>query len=87
MEIKVLGPGCPNCERLEQDLMSLMTELQVKADLEHVRNPLEISEYGVMGMPGLVVNGQIKCTGKVPSREQLKTWLLEAVGKLSPADR
>jgi small redox-active disulfide protein 2 len=79
--IKVLGPGCPNCERLEHDLMALMTELDISADLEHVRDPAEISRYGMMAMPALVINGKVKAAGKVPGKGTLKTWLLEAVGK------
>jgi len=79
--IKVLGPGCPNCERLERDLMALMTELTISADLEHVRDPTEISRFGMMAMPALVINGKVKAAGKVPAKAALKTWLLEAAGK------
>ncbi|MFZ1201010.1 MAG: thioredoxin family protein, partial [Desulfobacterales bacterium] len=77
VQIKVVGPGCPNCDRLEQDLMALMVELQLKADLEHVRDPLEIGTYGVMAMPALVINGKVKAAGKVPSKGTIKEWLLE----------
>ena len=80
VQIKVLGPGCPNCERLEQDLMALMAELQMKADLEHVRDPVEIGSYGVMSMPALVINGKIKAAGRMPSKGTIKQWLLEARG-------
>jgi small redox-active disulfide protein 2 len=80
VQIKVLGPGCPNCERLEQDLMALMVELQIKADLEHVRDPVEIGTYGVMAMPALVINGKVKAAGSVPSKGTIKQWLLEAQG-------
>ena len=52
VQIKVLGPGCPNCERLEQDLMALMAELQIKADLEHVRDPVEIGTLRCDGHAG-----------------------------------
>ena len=79
--IKVLGPGCPNCERLERDLMALMTELNISADLEHVRDPAEISRYGMMAMPALVINGKVKAAGKIPAKATLKAWLLEAAGK------
>ena len=78
VQIKVLGPGCPNCERLEQDLMALMAELQIKADLEHLRDPVEIGTYGVMAMPALVINGKVKAAGRVPSKGTIKEWLLEA---------
>ncbi len=78
LQIKVLGPGCPNCERLEQDLMSLMAELKIKADLEHVRDPVEIGTFGVMAMPALVINGNVMAAGRMPSRGILKEWLLKA---------
>ena len=77
IQIRVLGQGCPNCERLVQDLMVLLTEMKISADLEHVRNPLEISRYGIHAMPALVINGQVKATGKVPSKSDLKDWLRE----------
>jgi len=79
--IKVLGPGCPNCERLERDLMALMAELDIRADLEHVRDPAEISRFGMMAMPALVINGKVKAAGKIPAKATLKTWLLEAARK------
>ena len=77
LEIKVLGPGCPRCEKLEQDLMAMMAELNISAGLEHVRDPLEIASYGVMGSPSLIINGQVKAVGAVPPKNKLKEWLLE----------
>lgn len=77
LEIKVLGPGCPRCEKLEQDLMAMMAELNIAADLEHVRDPIEIANYGVMGSPGLIINGEVKAVGSVPPKNKLKEWLLE----------
>jgi len=78
LEIKVLGPGCPRCEKLEQDLMAMMAELNIAAGLEHVRDPVEIGSYGVMGTPGLIINGQVKAVGSVPPKNKLKEWLMEA---------
>ena len=78
MEIKVLGPGCPRCEKLEQDLMVMMAELNIAAELEHVRDPIEIASYGVMGSPALIINGEVKAVGSVPPKNKLKEWLLEA---------
>jgi len=78
LEIKVLGPGCPRCEKLEQDLMAMIAELNIAADLEHVRDPLVIAGYGVMGSPGLIINGEVKAVGTVPPPNKLKEWLMEA---------
>jgi small redox-active disulfide protein 2 len=81
MQIKVLGPGCPDCERLERDLMTVMTELNLPADLDHVRDVKEIACYGVMGNPALVINGKVVAVGRVPSKNQLKEWLKAASKK------
>jgi hypothetical protein len=78
LEIKVLGPGCPSCEKLEQDLMAMMAELNIAAGFEHVRDPLEIGNFGVIGMPALIINGEVKASGSVPPKSKLKEWLLEA---------
>jgi hypothetical protein len=78
LEIKVLGPGCPRCEKLEQDLMAMMAELNIAAGFEHVRDPIEIASYGVMGSPALIINGEVKTVGSIPPKNKLKEWLLEA---------
>lgn len=75
LQIKVLGPGCASCDKLEQDLMAVMAELDLPADLEHVRDVKEIACYGVMGSPALVINGKVVAAGRVPSKSQLREWL------------
>ncbi|UCD83145.1 MAG: thioredoxin family protein [Desulfobacterales bacterium] len=82
MEIKVLGPGCARCNQLEQDLMAVMAEMNLPADIEHVTDALEISSYGVMGTPALIVNGEVKAVGSVPPKIKLKRWLQEAARKI-----
>jgi Thioredoxin domain len=77
--VQVLGPGCPNCERLGREVMELMVEMNLAADFEHVRDPLEIGRFGVMGMPALVINGQVKAVGNVPSKAKIRNWFEEAV--------
>lgn len=81
IQIKVLGLGCPSCDKLEQDLMEVMAELNLPADLDHVRDVKEIACYGVMGNPALVINGKVVVVGRVPSKNQLKEWLKAAVKK------
>jgi len=75
VEIKVLGPGCASCNQLEQDLIAVMTELEMAADLEHVTDIAEIGSYGVMGTPALVINREVKAVGSVPPKPKLKRWL------------
>jgi small redox-active disulfide protein 2 len=77
MEIKVLGPGCVQCDRLEQELMHVMAETGIMADIEHIRDIKEIGRYGVMGTPALLINGKVKSVGKVPPKNRLKEWLKE----------
>jgi small redox-active disulfide protein 2 len=82
LEIKVLGPGCTRCNQLEQDLMTVMAEMNLPADIEHVTDTVEISNYGVMGTPALIVNGEVKAVGSVPPKIKLKKWLQEAAAKV-----
>ncbi len=77
-EIKVLGAGCPNCDKLEMTLMELIEEMGVTADLEHVRDMKEIASYGVMGSPALVINRKVKAVGSVPPKSKLKELILKA---------
>ncbi|VVS92294.1 thioredoxin family protein [Desulfoluna spongiiphila] len=77
VEIKVLGPGCPQCERLERWVITVMTETGIEADLDHVRDLKEIASYGVMGTPALIINREVKAVGKVPSKATLTAWLTE----------
>jgi len=81
LQIRVLGPGCPSCDKLEKDLMEVMAELNLPADLDHVRDVKEIACYGVMGNPALVINGKVVAVGRVPSKTQLKEWLRTASKK------
>ena len=78
LEIKVLGPGCPQCNRLEKELMEVMAEMNLVADVEHITNIKEIGRYGVMGTPALIVNGKVKSVGSVPPRNKIIGWLKEA---------
>ena len=78
IQIKVLGPGCVQCDRLEQELMQVMAESGTIADIEHIRDLKEIGRYGVMGTPALIIDGKVKSVGRVPPKNKLKEWLKEA---------
>ncbi|MCF8078394.1 MAG: thioredoxin family protein [Desulfobacterales bacterium] len=78
LQVKVLGPGCPNCEKLEQDLMAISVEMNLPIDLEHVRDPEQIAEYGMMAMPALVIGKEVKAAGRAPTKATLKKWLEQA---------
>ncbi|OPX87245.1 MAG: hypothetical protein A4E53_02562 [Pelotomaculum sp. PtaB.Bin104] len=72
MEIKVLGAGCANCNKLEQMVIEVLDELNEKTSIAHVKDFKEIASYGVMRTPALVINGQVKFAGMVPSKDKLK---------------
>ena len=73
--IRVLGQGCPNCDRLTMEVMASLTDLNLEADLEHVTDINEIAEYGVVGTPALIINKKVKSVGKVPSQSRIRGWL------------
>jgi small redox-active disulfide protein 2 len=77
LNIKVLGAGCPACDRLEQTVMQALIELGLPAEVEHVRDFKEIHNLGVLGVPALMINGEVKTTGQIPTKERLKQWLRE----------
>jgi len=77
MEIKVLGPGCPNCTELERRVKQALSELNLNAKVIKVTNYHEIGKY-VMMTPGLVINEKVKHSGKpLPRVEQIKGWIEE----------
>ncbi len=81
LQVRVLGMGCANCRRLEQETMAALAELNLPADFDHVQDIKEIAKYGALGMPALVINGKIKSVGRVPPRKQIIEWLKAAQGK------
>ena len=77
MEIKVLGPGCPKCKQTEQNVENALAETGVDATVEKITDVMEIAGYGVFGTPSVVIDGEVKSVGKVPSKDEIKTWLEE----------
>jgi small redox-active disulfide protein 2 len=76
MEIKILGTGCPKCHSLEAAVKKAVEELGLKdAVIEHVTDIAKIIEYGVMSTPALVVDGDVKTSGRVPNVADIKKML------------
>ncbi|GAB4406768.1 MAG: thioredoxin family protein [Anaerolineales bacterium] len=80
MEIKVLGTGCPNCLRLERVAREAAQEAGVQAEFVKVTDIAEIMTYPILGTPGLVINGRVKSSGRIPRKEEIIAWLKEAEG-------
>ncbi len=79
LEIKVLGSGCYQCESLVQLVMEILVELDIPANVEHLRDAREIANYRVLGVPALVINERVVWSGSIPLKDKLKSWIQEAV--------
>jgi small redox-active disulfide protein 2 len=81
MKVEVLGMGCARCDRLEQQVHDALNELKVDAEVVKVSDLNKISSYGVLMTPGLVINGKVYSSGKVPDMVTLRKWIGKETGK------
>lgn len=77
MEIKILGPGCVRCKTLEKEVTSTLAELNISADVSKVEDIVKIMEYGILHTPGLVINGKVIVSGRIPSPSEMKEILIK----------
>ena len=75
MKIKVLGTGCRKCEKLYSEAEKAIAASGVHADLEKVERIEEIIKYGVMVTPGLVIDGEVKASGRIPQSSEIIDWI------------
>jgi small redox-active disulfide protein 2 len=75
MRIQVLGPGCPKCHEAHTVVLEALAQAGLKDEVEKVSDFQEIAKLGVFSTPGLVVDGKVVCTGRVPSRKEVLAWL------------
>ena len=73
--IEVLGPGCQKCQYTETVVRDVVESAGIVATITHVTDYAEIAQRGVMSTPGLVIDGTVVLAGRVPTREQVATWL------------
>ncbi len=78
MTIKILGMGCVNCEKLEALAKKAAEDLNISATFVKVKKIDKIMDYGIARTPGLVINEEVKAAGKIPSLEQIKTWIQQS---------
>ena len=78
MLIKILGSGCAKCQRLEQLTREVAAELSIDATFDHVREMEKIMAYPVMTTPALVINEEVKASGRIPSKDEIAAWLKAA---------
>jgi small redox-active disulfide protein 2 len=74
-EIKILGTGCAKCTKLYEMVDRLCVELGLDYRMEKVSDVNEIISFGIMMTPGLVIDGVVKCSGKLPNTEDVRKWL------------
>ena len=71
MEIKILGTGCPKCKRLEKLVHEAAEEMGVDASISKEEDIMKIMEYGILHTPGLVINGKVALSGRLPGKKEL----------------
>lgn len=80
MKIEVLGPGCPRCHQTLDVVKQAAAELGLAAEVAYVTDLKEIMKAGIFSIPAVVVDGDVKCAGKVPTLPEVKKMLQEAAG-------
>lgn len=84
VSIKVLGPGCSNCERLELHALAAIEQLrqehpEIDFEVEEITDSEQFLKYGVLKTPGLVINGVLVSSGTIPAPSQILEWLKETL--------
>ena len=73
--IQILGTGCPKCKQLTENAEAAAKELELDCEIEKVTDINDIIGFGVMMTPGVVIDGEVKSSGKLASVEEIKEWL------------
>ena len=81
MNIKTLGPGCANCQKLEKMVREVVKELAIDASIEEVKDIKKIMSYPILATPGLVINEELVCSGRVPNKAEVTQLIINALEK------
>ena len=81
LNIKVVGPGCQNCRKLEEMCQLAVRELDIEANIEKVTDIKEMTLLGIAFTPGLIINGKIKLSGKLPTKSTLVHWIINELAE------
>ena len=81
MKIKILGTGCAKCHQLEQTARQAVKELAIDATIEEVKDMKKIMEYPILTTPGLVVNEELVCSGRIPTKSEVTRFIINAMDK------
>ncbi|SET11329.1 small redox-active disulfide protein 2 [Methanococcoides vulcani] len=77
MKIEVLGSGCAKCNKVKEIVQKLVNENNIDAEIIKVEDIDKILDYGVMVTPALVIDGDVKIAGKIPSEDKVREWLMQ----------
>jgi small redox-active disulfide protein 2 len=78
LTIKVLGPGCDNCKKVEAITRKAVATMGLEAQVEKVTEYAAIHKYPILATPGLVINEKLVCAGRIPAEAEVTTWLADA---------
>ncbi|OGA07285.1 MAG: glutaredoxin [Betaproteobacteria bacterium RIFCSPLOWO2_02_FULL_65_20] len=78
LAIKILGPGCANCRKLEEIARQAAAALKVESEITKVTDMQQIIDYGVLRTPGLVINEKLVSSGRIPTPGNVVEWIKEA---------
>lgn len=78
INIKVLGPGCENCHKVEENARAAVVQMGIEATIEKVTDREVFARYGLLFTPGLVINEKLVAGGRIPSVADITTWLADA---------
>ncbi|MFC2045753.1 thioredoxin family protein [Chloroflexota bacterium] len=81
MKILVLGAGCAKCDQMKQTVKDVVKELGIEVDVEHTQDINVVMAYSVLTTPGLVINEEVVCSGKVPTKAEVTQFLINAQDK------
>jgi len=84
LDIKVLGPGCDNCKKVEALAKQAVTNLGVEATIVKIVDRAEYPKHGLLYTPGLVINNKLVCGGRIPSAAEVMTWVADAQSMAAP---
>jgi small redox-active disulfide protein 2 len=77
MEIKILGTGCPKCKKLEKLVIDTVAENNIEANISKEEDIMKIMEYGVLNTPGIVIDGKVVMSGRLPSKSEIMDLLTQ----------
>jgi small redox-active disulfide protein 2 len=79
LTVKILGSGCANCKKVEEVARRAVSGLGVEAEVVKITDYAQITRYPILATPGLVINEQVVCSGRIPTEAEVTTWIVNAM--------